>query len=73
MDPNAQDREIGTWQKSAPFLLARLLSVASKGVPLVINFGLETVFFVQIFFFKKRSIDFQYDQVPVHDPHSWPI
>ena len=33
----------------------RLLSVASKGVPLVINFGLETVFFSQIFLFKKRD------------------
>ena len=34
-------------KKSPPL---RLLSVASKGVPLVINFGLETVFFLSDFF-----------------------
>ena len=57
MDPNAQNSERGiycmTKVKNPPPL--RLLSVASKGVPLVINFGLETVFFSQIFFLKRRS------------------
>ena len=76
MDPNAQNSERGiycmTKVNSPPPL--RLLSVASKGVPLVINFGLETVFFSQIFFLKRDQLIFKSTRLlyltPIHGQSS---
>ena len=45
------------WQKQKVIPPARLLSVASKGVPLVINFGFKNSFFLSDFACLKKEIN----------------
>ena len=56
MVPNAQNKERWIYiTKVKSYPPARLLSVASKGVPLVINFGFKNSFFSDFACLKKRD------------------